>query len=61
MGGSEHASRFAVDIVSAGVVLATLASWLPPMAALMTVVWTAIRIWETKTVQSLVARWRDRR
>jgi len=29
---------------------------LPPMAALFTLVWTAIRIYETKTVQRLLGK-----
>jgi hypothetical protein len=44
------------DILSIGVVLATLASWLPSVAAAFTIVWTAIRIYETKTVQSLLGK-----
>ena len=44
------------DILSIGVVLATLASWLPSIAAIFTIVWTAIRIYETRTVQNLLGR-----
>jgi chromate transport protein ChrA len=44
------------DILSIGVVLATLASWLPSIAAIFTIIWTAIRIYETRTVQSLLGR-----
>ena len=44
------------DLLSLGVVLATIADWLPSVAALLTIVWTAIRIWETRTVQRLVKR-----
>jgi chromate transport protein ChrA len=44
------------DIISIGVVLATLASWLPSMAALLTIVWTVIRIYETQTVQGWLGR-----
>ena len=42
------------DLASVSVVLATIAKWLPSIAALLTVVWTLIRIWETPTVQRLV-------
>lgn len=41
------------DAISLGVVVATIAEWLPAVAALLTVVWTAIRIYETRTVQRL--------
>lgn len=44
------------DILSLGVVLATLAQWLPSVAALFTIVWTSIRIYETETVQSLLGK-----
>lgn len=35
-----------MDVVSASVALAALASWLPPAAALLTVIWTGIRIYD---------------
>ena len=44
------------DLVSVSVTLATIADWLPEAAAFLTLVWTAIRIWETRTVQRLVGR-----
>ena len=49
-------AKQAGDLLSLGVVLATIADWLPSVAALLTIVWTAIRIWETRTVQRLVKR-----
>ena len=47
-------TKQAGDVVSIGLVFATIADWLPGVAALLTIVWTAIRIWETTTVQRLV-------
>ena len=47
------------DAVSVGVTIATIAQWLPAVAALLTIVWTAIRIYETRTVQRLLHRRRD--
>lgn len=44
------------DILSIGVAFATLVSWLPSIAALLTIIWTSIRIMETETVRSLLAR-----
>lgn len=41
-----------VDAVSLVTVLGTLMDVLPAIAALFTIVWTTIRIWETKTVQN---------
>lgn len=50
-------TKAAVDIMSLGTILATLAAWLPPLAALMSIVWTLIRIYETKTVQRLIEKY----
>lgn len=49
-------AKHAVDALSIGVVIGTLADVLPALAALMTIVWTAIRIWETETI----GRWLGR-
>ena len=38
------AVKVSTDVVSGAIALATLASWLPPIAALFTLVWTAIQI-----------------
>lgn len=35
-----------VDIGAGATAIATLASWLPPIAALFTIIWTGIRIYE---------------
>jgi hypothetical protein len=47
------------DAVSIGVAIATVADWLPALAALLTIVWTTIRICETKTMQRWLGRRRD--
>lgn len=41
----------AVDAISVVTVLGTLVDMLPSIAALFTIVWTGIRIYETDTVQ----------
>jgi len=51
----EHAKHI-VDAISIGGVLATLAGWLPAVAALFSIIWTAIRIYETKTVQKWLGK-----
>jgi hypothetical protein len=48
--------KHVVDGVSVGTVLATLAGWLPAIAALFTIIWTALRIWESETVKQLTGR-----
>ena len=45
-----------VDAVSVLTVVGTIGELLPPLAALFTLVWTAIRIFETQTVQGLLGR-----
>lgn len=47
------------DAVSIVTVLGALAAWLPPIAALFTIVWTAIRIYETETVKRWLRRRQD--
>lgn len=42
------------DAVSVATVVGTLMQYLPAIAALITIIWTSIRIWETDTVQLLV-------
>ncbi len=42
-----------VDVVSLSTVLAAIVGWLPAVAAALSIVWTVIRIWETKTVRNI--------
>lgn len=51
----EHA-KAVVDALSIATVIGTLAQILPAMAALFSIVWSLIRIWETQTVQNLVQK-----
>ena len=46
------------DALSVGTVVATIAGWLPAVAALVTIVWTGIRIFETATVQKLLKKFK---
>ena len=46
----EH-TKHLIDGISVATVMGTLMSWLPAIAALFTIIWTAIRIYETKTIQ----------
>ena len=49
-----EATKHAVDALSVITVLGTLMETLPAIAALFTIIWTGIRIWETKTVQKFL-------
>lgn len=52
----DEASKHILDFASVVTVLGTLADMLPAIAAIFTIVWTAIRIYETKTVQGWMGR-----
>lgn len=45
-----------LDAISIGTMLGTLFQMLPNIAALITIVWTLIRIFETQTVRNLLKR-----
>ena len=45
-----------VDAVSVLTVVGTIGELLPPLAALFTLVWTALRIYESRTVQGLLGK-----
>ena len=47
---NEH-TKHLIDGASIATVMGTLMNWLPAVAALFSIVWTTIRIYETKTVQ----------
>jgi hypothetical protein len=47
----DEATKHAIDAVSVVTVIGTLTDILPPLAALATLIWTGIRIYETQTVQ----------
>jgi hypothetical protein len=44
------------DTLSIATVLATLAQWLPAVAALASIIWSVIRILETQTVRSWLGK-----
>ena len=51
-----ESTKTLVDGLSVVTVVGTIGELLPPMAALFTLVWTVIRIYETKTVQKLLGK-----
>jgi hypothetical protein len=59
---TEHANeglKVAGDVISLMTVLGTLAQILPAIAALLTIVWTCFRIYETKTVQGWLGKTKE--
>jgi hypothetical protein len=49
-------AKSTVDALSVATVLGTLMDMLPSIAAVFTIVWTGIRIWETDTVRGWTGR-----
>ena len=52
----DESFKYVLDGLSIVTVIGTLADMLPSIAALFTIIWTGIRIWETETVK----RWTGR-
>jgi hypothetical protein len=52
----DEGMKHVVDALSLVTVLGTLIDMLPSIAAVFTIIWTAIRIYETKTVQGWMGR-----
>lgn len=48
------------DAIAVATVGAVLLQWLPVLAAGLTIIWTLIRIYETRTVQGWIAKWRKK-
>lgn len=51
-----ESTKHVVDGLSIVTVVGTISDMLPSIAALFTILWTAIRIYETNTVQRLLGR-----
>ena len=49
-------TKTAIDGVSLAIVGSTLAAWLPPTAALLSICWSLLRIWELKSIQRWLGR-----
>ena len=52
--------KLVIDASSIAVVAGTLIDWLPAVAALASLVWSLIRIYETKTARNWIRKWRKR-
>lgn len=53
---TEHPAVWVGDATAAGVMVFALMQWLPAVAAAFTIIWTAVRIYETRTVQRLLSK-----
>ena len=52
----DESVKHIVDGLSLVTVLGTLVDILPAVAAIFTIIWTAIRIYETNTIQKLLGK-----
>ena len=44
------------DLTAVGVTVGTLSQVLPAVAAVFTIIWTALRIYEMKTIQAIIKK-----
>lgn len=51
--------KHVVDALAVGATVGALVDWLPAIAALLSILWTLIRIYETRTVQVLLGKDQD--
>jgi hypothetical protein len=58
---SDHPVKHLIDFYSIAALVATIAGWLPHIASLLTVIWMAIRISETRRVEQFIAWLRGRK
>ena len=54
MNQHHEAAKHLLDAVSIGVVVGAVVQFLPAIAAGLSIVWTGIRIYETRTVQRFI-------
>lgn len=54
MNDPEHVAKAIGDVASASIAVGALFQWLPAVAALLTIIWTGLRIYESETVQRLI-------
>ena len=52
----QEGGKQALDAVSVVTVVGTMGELFPPIAALFTIIWTGIRIYETDTVQRMLGK-----
>jgi hypothetical protein len=55
----QEEAKAAVDVVAVTTTVSTLMGWIPAVAAALSIIWTVIRIFETKTIQNLIHKKKD--
>jgi hypothetical protein len=54
---NEH-TKSVIDWTSIGIAFGSLMQILPSIAAALSILWTLIRIYETKSVQNFIKKWK---
>jgi membrane protein YqaA with SNARE-associated domain len=54
-------TKHVIDAVSVTTVVGTLTAWLPPIAALISIIWGLMRIYETWTGITIAERRKEKR
>lgn len=57
---TQEAVKTGADVLSVFTMVGALIQVLPSIAALFTIVWTSIRIFETDTVKAIIDKWKNR-
>lgn len=52
----DEGTKHVLDGLSLVTVLGTLMDWLPAVAAILSIIWTSLRIYESATVQEWIKR-----
>tara|TARA_R110000868_G_scaffold48791_2_gene157969 strand:- start:2311 stop:2490 length:180 start_codon:yes stop_codon:yes gene_type:complete len=55
----QESTKHVLDTASIATAVGTMMQVLPAIAALFTIIWTSIRIYETKTVQKLLGKTKE--
>jgi len=57
MNSVDESLKQTIDVLSFTTVFGTLMGIMPSVAALFSIIWSCVRLWETKTVQDLYTKW----
>ena len=57
----DDSTKHILDFASIFTAVGTVLKWLPYLAAIFTIVWTGIRIYETRTVQTVIAKRKEKK
>ena len=57
---TQETIKTGADVLSVFTMVGALVQVLPSIAALFTIVWTGIRIYESETVKEIIAKWKNR-